>query len=57
MKTVFLNWVALILSLFSFIIIIFFKDSDLIYKIALGIIPVVLIYVMIRDLQKRKRKQ
>jgi L-asparagine transporter-like permease len=57
MKTTFLNWVALILSLVAFIIIIFFKDSDLSHRVAMGIVAVVLVYVMIRDIQKRKMKQ
>jgi L-asparagine transporter-like permease len=57
MKTTFLNWVALILSLAAVIIVIFFKDSDLSHRVAMGIVAIVLSYVMIRDIQKRKMKQ
>jgi uncharacterized membrane protein YcaP (DUF421 family) len=56
MKGNFLNWVAVILSLAAFIIIVIFEQNDPIYKVALGIVALVLIYTIIKDVQKRKMK-
>lgn len=51
-----LNIFMVLLSIFSFVVILSTSENELIYKIALSFIPVVLLYTTVKGIVERKKK-